>query len=63
MQDLFKSYRESYYMVNVNSELMPIIMALQYFKMESKLYNKGKVKWDKIVKDFFHESTRKTMMN
>ena len=32
LQDLYKSYRESFYMMNVNSELLPMVIALQHFK-------------------------------
>ena len=41
MQDLFKSYRESYFMVNINSDLMPQIMAIQAFKNEKKVNDRA----------------------
>ena len=49
-------------MMNVNSDLLPIVTAIQFFKTENKAYQGGKTKWNKITKEFYDKSKRMTAM-
>ena len=58
MQDLFKSYRESHFMVNINSDLMPQIMAIQAFKNEKKINERAQTEFKRLTKDYFIYDTK-----
>ena len=57
-QDLYKSYSESHFMVNINSDLMPQIMAIQAFKNEFKVHQRAQNEYDKLTRDFFFYETK-----
>ena len=55
MQDLFETYQDAYDMVNINSGLMPEIIALQRFKIETKGMYQARDQFNKLAKKYFHE--------
>ena len=62
MQDLFKSYRESHFMVNINSDLMPQIMVIQAFKNEKKIRDRAQPEFKRITRDYFVKETKMNML-
>ena len=57
-QDLYKSYRESHFMVNINSDLMPQVMAIQAFKNEIKVQQRAQKEYEKLARDYYIHDTK-----
>ena len=60
MQDLFETYQDAYDMVNINSGLMPEILALQKFKIETKGMHQAKKQYEKLSKRYFYYDSQST---